>query len=93
MSRALDIRAWFNDGKKMKSSFMIIVYDTLNGVDYPIFAASETINHVISEVRRAPMQRLLEVYNLDEDRNTQLAEARTWRLPSDSNTGRTSAGD
>lgn len=81
----LEVRAWFNDGKQAEASFMIVVYDTLNGIDYPIFVDDpDKVKNAISDVSRAPMQRLLEIYNLNEDRNTQLAENRTWRLPSDS---------
>jgi len=90
----LEIRAWFNDGKKKDdTTFMIVVHDNLNALDYPIFTDSEPLNHAISEVNRAPMQRLVEVYDLNEDRDTQLAEVRCWRVPSDPDPGRISAGD
>lgn len=90
----LEIRAWFNDGKLMRASFMVIVHDGLNIVDYPIFVDEPNeVKDTLKDVSKAPMQRLLEVYNLNEDRDTQLAEVRAWRLPDDSDTGRTSDTD
>lgn len=90
----LEKRAWFNEGKKMKASHMIVVYDSLNAIDYPIFVDDpDKVKDAIVDVSRAPMQRLLEVYDLDGDRDVQLAEVRTWRLPNDSSTGKISTGD
>ena len=90
----LEVRAWFNDGKLMEASFMIIVHDSLNAVDYPIFVDDPNkVKDTLKDVSRAPMQRLLEVYNLNEDRDIQLTEIKAWRLPNDSDTRRTSDTD
>ncbi len=84
----LETRAWFNDGRQMKAAFMVVIYDSLNARDYPIFIADpKKVKDAIKDASRAPMQRLLEVYDLNEDRDIQLAENRTWRLPNDSDTG------
>ena len=93
MSTPLDIRAWFNNGRLLEASYMLVVYDSLNGVDYPVYVDEQHIERAIAETRQAPMQRIMELYNLNEDRNTQLNEERTWRLPSDSDTGRDSDTD
>ena len=87
----LQIRAWYNDGKTQNNEFMLIVYDTQNAADYPIFIDSDHVAQAVLEVQQAPMQHLLEVYNLTGDREAQLAEDRTWRLPNDQNTGRDSS--
>ena len=90
----LENRAWFNEGKKLKASHMIVVYDSLNVINYPVFVADpDKVKDAIANVSRAPMQRLMEVYDLNGDRDIQLAEVRAWRIPSDPDTGRISTGD
>ncbi len=83
----LALRAWFNDGRAMNAAYMLVVYDSLSGDDFPVFTTEET---VLTEARSATIaahNRIMEVYDLNEDRDVQLNEGRTWRLPRDQNTG------
>ncbi len=83
----LSQRAWFNIGKKEnKGTFMLIIYDALNSNDYPLFVEEPELNEQIKLTIRAPMQRILEVYDLREDREEQLQEPRTWRVPTNGQT-------
>ena len=82
MTTKQEIGRWFDAGVKKKSAFMFVVCDTFDHDDYPVYAdsASECLSKV-----KAPgeMQRVMEVYDLAEDKDTQLAEHRAWNMPKD----------
>lgn len=71
-----DISGWFDRGVKQGATHMLVVCDTFDYDDYPVFAYNE------AEARqhaRCPgeMQRVMEVYNLKLDKQTQLDSPRT----------------
>lgn len=62
-----DIARWFEDGKKDKASFMIVMCDTFDHEDYPVYVyAASQFAGVYAEKARAPMQRIMEVYDLNK---------------------------
>ena len=61
---------------------MIVVCDQYDWEDYPAFIASdENIHDRISYFRHSPMQMVMEVYDLRQDRDEQLNEERSFRHP------------
>lgn len=71
-----DIRTWFKRGVSEKDPhYMIVVCDTFDHEDYPVFARTE------EEARKlvkdpGEMQRVMEVYDLRKPMDVQLAEPR-----------------
>lgn len=60
-----DIAGWFEDGKNDKASFMIVMCDSFDHEDYPVYVyAPAQFAGVYAEKEKAPMQRIMEVYDL-----------------------------
>ena len=82
MTTKLDLRAWFEQGKRDGADYMIMVCDQYDWSDYPVFVESdENIHDRISYFRHSPMQQVMEVYDLKQDRDAQLNEHRAFRHP------------
>lgn len=63
------------------NQYCIIAVDEFSFEDYPIYAVD--INEAISLIDRTNslnMQRVLEVYNYQQDLEEQFKEFRTWRI-------------
>lgn len=78
---------WFARGAAQGATHLIVVCDTFDYVDYPVFARSDA--EAEAEYRYysgARMQRVMEVYDLREDKEQQMRESRTMRLPKQPNT-------
>lgn len=73
-----DISKWFDAGVKKDATHLIVVCDTFEHCDYPVFV---TIDQDIFKERRdideMDMQSVMEVYNLTMDKSGQLAEKRS----------------
>ena len=77
-----DIRRWLNEAKKMKATHVIVVCDTFDWEDYPVYVASnEDVRKKYVEYNGPNMQRVMEVYSLGMDIERQLNE--TWAFHSD----------
>lgn len=82
MTTKLDLRAWFERGKRQGANYMIVVCDSYDWEDYPSYVMpEENIHDKISYYRHSPMQRIMEIYDLAQDRDEQLNEFRTFRNP------------
>ncbi len=74
MTTKADISGWFDTGVKNGATHMIVVCDTYDWEDYPVYAtgdaeAIQQYNH-----HHGPnMQKVMEVYDLRMDRDTQLS--------------------
>ena len=78
----LDIREWFNEGVKDEKKFMIVVYDSIGGHDYPVYVdTEEELHKTIRGIHVAPHSRLMEVYDLSKDRTIQLQMDRCLSIP------------
>jgi hypothetical protein len=74
-----DIRAWFKEGKKKKATHMIVVCDTFDYEDYPVYVQkNEDVREVEAKYNGKGMQRVMEVYNLSKNFETQLNEERSF---------------
>lgn len=78
----VDLRASFESGKRQNAQYMIIVCDSLDWEDYPVFVyEGEDVNEKIKYIRQSPMQRIMEIYDLSTDRDSQLNEYRSFNYP------------
>jgi len=82
MTTRMDIKRWFDDGVKQEATHMIIAVDTFDHGDYPVYILpDDDVHKKINEVRMAPMQRIVEIYDLSMDREEQLNEHRVYNHP------------
>jgi len=76
-----DIRRWLNDAKKMKATHVIVVCDTFDWEDYPVFVIpSEDVQKKYAEFNGPNMQKVMEVYSLKIDIVSQLKEHRSFHF-------------
>lgn len=78
------ISSWFSEGKRNGATHMLVVCDTFDHEDYPVYCASnkearEKYNYYDGN----NMQRVIEVYDLRQPKAEQISETRTFRLPKD----------
>lgn len=76
-----DISGWFDAGKKKKAGFMIIVCDTFDYGDYPVYADREDFKEKYTEHDGKNMQRIMEVYNLSLNKDLQMKQKRVFHFP------------
>lgn len=75
---------WYDDGVAQGASHMVVVCDTYDWEDYPVYVMPDkdpTLDVVIQKHHNVNMQRIMEIYNLSMDRNEQLTPGkRVWNL-------------
>ncbi len=60
-----DLKNWYRDGMKQKARYMIVVCDTFDHDDYPVYVArDEDFWKVHAEYNGKNMQRVMEVYDM-----------------------------
>lgn len=59
-----DIAGWFERGKAQKAAYMIVVCDTFDHEDYPVYANATDFWTKHDAVNGQNMQRIMEVYDL-----------------------------
>ena len=75
-----EISGWFDRGVKQSSAYMIVVCDTFDHDDYPVYTSD--VESARAKVKSpGEMQRVMEVYDLKADKAEQMAERRAFRLP------------
>lgn len=76
-----EIHQWLMVGKREGASHVIVVCDTFDWSDYPVYVKSdEVIQERIAEYDGKNMQKIMEVYNLAMDIDLQLKDHRAWNL-------------
>jgi hypothetical protein len=74
-----ELREWFNEGVKMGATHMIVVCDTFDYEDYPVFVPPDlSVRDEVNNSDGNNMQRVMEVYDLSMDREAQIAEVRAF---------------
>lgn len=74
-----DIQEWLERGKKKGATHLIVVCDRFDHEDYPVFVSpQENVHEKESEYDRKSMQKVMEVYNLSMDWDTQLNQFRSF---------------
>jgi hypothetical protein len=82
MTTKQEIGSWFDAGVTKKSAFMIVVCDTFDHDDYPVYV--ESASDCLTKIKTpGEMQRVMEVYDLTKDKDEQLSEQRAWNIPKD----------
>jgi len=77
-----EIGKWFDAGKKANARYMLIVCDSFSYEDYPVLVEEgDDVNERIKQVRRSPMQRIMEVYDLSMSKTEQLKMPRVFNFP------------
>ena len=72
---------WFDEGQRQKQAFMIVVCDTYDHGDYPVYATVENFAQLYEKNNRKNMQRIMEVYDLNIDKDVQMSEHRAFHYP------------
>lgn len=76
-----ELRRWFENGVADGQDYMIVVCDTFDYEDYPAYATKDTFANREKHYKAASMQTIMEVYDLNQDMEEQLAERRCFRGP------------
>lgn len=77
-----DIHEWLKEAKQKGCSHMIVVCDTFDHEDYPVFVMpNESVKDKLETYKPASnMQRVMEVYSLSLPIEPQLAEHRAYHV-------------
>lgn len=78
-----EISKWFDEGvdNPKKPTHMIIVCDTYDWEDYPVYVMpNEKVLEVYKDYNDSNMQKVMEIYNLNKDKNAQINSARNFNV-------------
>lgn len=76
-----DISKWFDHGVKMKDTHLIVVCDTYDNEDYPVYVTSkEDVHERVKHYSGPNMQKVMEVYSLVKDKQTQMLQRRSFNF-------------
>jgi hypothetical protein len=79
MTTPNEILQWFEEGVARGATHMVVVCDTFDHEDYPVFVEpGQDAREVAAQYDGKNMQRLMEVYDLTGDKHVQLAEPRVF---------------
>lgn len=73
------IESWLKREKAVESDYMLVVCDTFDYEDYPVYVSKEDLEKAIQQYS-SNMQTIAEIYNLSLDIDAQLAERRAWHI-------------
>jgi hypothetical protein len=77
-----EIESWFDRAAQNNVKFMIVVCDTWDHEDYPVYAKdAEEARTKYAQFNDKNMQRVMEVYDLSLPKDEQMAEYRAMHLP------------
>lgn len=76
-----DISRWVRRAKEEGCTHLIVVCDTYDHDDYPVYVSKdEDIHERIEHFQKASMQRIMEVYKMSMDLDAQLKERRAYNV-------------
>jgi len=80
MTTKTDIASWFKRGIAEGATHLIVVCDTFDYDDFPVFVkpGEDVRTRVAAYSNSQNMTRVMEVYNLSKDMDTQLNEHRSF---------------
>lgn len=80
MTTRTEISIWFDQGIKKNATHMIVFCDSFSYEDFPCYlnSADEVKSRI--ELSRNNMQRVMEIYDLSMDKNSQLDEHRAYHI-------------
>lgn len=72
------LATWFDSGVAQGATHMVVVCDTFDYEDYPVYVSpNQDVGQVFREYDGPNMAKVMEVYDLAKDRDSQLNE---WRV-------------
>lgn len=72
-----DIEGWIKEGQNKSATHLIVVCDTFDWEDYPVYVMpGEDVRLKYASHNGPNMQKVMEVYNLSKDIKTQLNQHR-----------------
>lgn len=76
-----DIKGWIKRGQDQGATHMIVVCDTFDWDDYPVYVMpAENVQDKYSQYNGPNMQKVMEVYNLSKDINKQVNQPRAFEF-------------
>lgn len=76
-----DIIAWLHEGQEKKATHMLVVCDTFDWDDYPVYVMPGEDAKAVAERNNGPnMTKLMEVYKLADDWQSQLDQRRCFNF-------------
>lgn len=80
-ARYNEIDKWFDDGKEAGAEYMVVVTDTFDYEDHPVYCSSKLdVVRVQMKVDETRYEQVQEIYNLKMDKGTQMAQVRAWNI-------------
>lgn len=74
-----DIERWFENGVALGAGYMLVICDTFDHSDYPVYCATEDDARTRMKTP-GEMQRLMECYDLSADKTEQMNQRRAMAL-------------
>ena len=74
------IASWLRQAQSQNATHMIVVCDTWDWEDYPVYVNADQNVHEVIGKHTGNMQKVMEVYNLSLDIEQQLREHRAWNI-------------
>jgi len=76
-----DISGWFDRGVEKGATHMLVVCDTFDWDDYPVYVTPEQdVQKSYDAYNGKNMQKVMEVYNLKTDKQKQLSQHRAFNF-------------
>lgn len=73
------IRDWLDKGKENGARYMLVVYDSWDHEDYPVYVMPENnLPEVCNRIHGHNMERIMECYDLSMNLDKQLNQFRSW---------------
>lgn len=82
MTTKNELNEWFEEiGSPQKHSHMIVVTDTYDYEDYPVYVKlSENVHDVLAKIENQSMSKITEIYSYSQGILPQLEERRAWNI-------------
>ena len=76
-----DIKRWLIEGKEENQRFVIVVCDTFDYGDYPVYCKDvQEAKESYKKHNGVHMQRIMEIYDLEIPIDEQLKETKAWHI-------------
>ena len=79
MASRSEIKRWFDQGVGIGQRFMLVVCDTFDYTDFPVYLLpGSDAREEVKDWNSKKMLKVMECYDLNQDRDSQLSEGRVW---------------
>ena len=80
MAKTKELSDWFDAGVAEGHDYMVVVCDTFDHEDYPVYTSKENVHEKHDRCQAADMQRVMEVYDLKQPKEVQMIPMETEKL-------------